>query len=916
MTYQDILKQIGWPTQTLTIDFETYFDKDYTLKGKKLSLIEYVRDDRFDFTGVGCRINDSCPPNFIFKPYVKAAINFLQREYGKNFEKVTVIIQNAKFDALVLKEKFNINPPYIIDTKDLARYIDARMSHRLKDLAKMFELKPKGDTGQFEGLHYEDMDTNTKADLAAYCNNDVEIETELFQILLPQISTPEIELPIARHTLKLFLEPILELDAEKASALRQRMEMRAHIAAWSTGHTQKEIGGSLSFVKLLLDALPKGETIPVKFGKPTKNMIKLLGQPGVIPAFAKDDVEFQKLLIHPDEAVRTLCQARQAVKSWPLHIKRVTRLINQSKAWDGKLGVDLKYYGGHLGRWSGGGGVNLQNLGGRGRMIPLHPLIGEIKGCIYAPDGYVIPNADSAQVEARLLAWMAGQDDLVAAFAAGKDVYSEFATTLFRERVWKPDEKEEQTPGGKIAHTRRGFGKDAILGCVAFGTPILTNHGWKPIEKVILADKIWDGRDWVLHNGVCFKGKKSCINVKGVWVTPEHEILHKGVWFPAISLSTGNQESGIDTEALKLLQLSRGFGVGLSQSNVVAPVVESLLRQEIIWSPENLHAVMSVLKRHPVKLRLIRQLCFHHIKNDCLIEFVRSLVDAKLNRLKNMANEVLGCGPIGSEIELLFLNTWRHYQDGIIQNLRLTGLTIMEAIDQVILDSPPGSKILETADILYSGDFKRFQAGNIIVSNCGYGMGKDTFFERCLANPTLRPYFDCGDYNLQFIGRLINTYRSTYSRIPEYWKAVEKAFRWVVKYPHESISVGKLNFWNNDGVAHLQLPSGRELLYPDCRITKDGKYDTLHWKYGHLWGGTITENIIQAMGADLLRYWILKAEESELRVAHHIHDSIYCAAEEKWGNTALNALTIIMLDKPSWAEGLPLGVEGKISREL
>jgi len=666
---REILKPVGWPTQTVTIDFETYFDKDYTLS--KLSLIEYVRDERFDFTGVGCQINDSRPATFTPKP-LKAVIKFLQREYGKNLEKVTVIIQNAKFDALILKEKFGINPPYIVDIKDLARHIDARMSHSLKDLAKMYGLKPKGDTNQFKGLHYEDMDTDTKADLAAYCNNDVEITHDLLQALLLQISTPEIELPIARHTLKLFLEPILELNAKKASALRQRMEMQAHIAAWSTGYTQKEIRGNLSFVGLLLDALldygittdgTEDISIPMKPGKPGKNMTKLLGIPGMIPAFAKDDVEFQKLLIHPDKTVRELCRARQAVKSWPLHIKRLTRLINQSKAWNGKLGVDLNYYGGHLGRWSGGGGVNLQNLGGRGRMVPLHPLIGEIKTCIHAPDGYVIPNADSAQVEARLLAWIAGQDDLVTAFADNKDIYSEFATTLFREKVWKPNEKELKTPEGRLAKIHRGFGKDAILGC-------------------------------------------------------------------------------------------------------------------------------------------------------------------------------------------------------------------------------------------------------------GFGMGKDTFYERCLANPELRPYFDSGDYNLQFIGRLISTYRSTYSRIPEFWSSVEKAFRWVVKYPHESISVGKLTFWNDEGVVHLKLPSGRQLLYPGCFIAKAGKYDTLHWKYGHLWGGTITENIIQATAADLLRYWILKAEESELRVVHHIHDSIYCMAEEKYGDTSLDTLMNIMKCKPAWAEGLPLGVEGKISKEL
>jgi hypothetical protein len=108
--------------------------------------------------------------------------------------------------------------------------------------------------------------------------------------------------------------------------------------------------------------------------------------------------------------------------------------------------------------------INLQNLGGRGRGAPVHPLIAAVRNLLIAPDGYKLTIVDSAQIEARLLAWLADQRDLVEGFANDEDIYSVFATTLFGEKVWKPgpDESGEEV---KIAKIRRGFGKDAILGC-------------------------------------------------------------------------------------------------------------------------------------------------------------------------------------------------------------------------------------------------------------------------------------------------------------------------------------------------------------------------------------------------------------------------------------------------------------------
>ncbi|KKM03093.1 hypothetical protein LCGC14_1777830, partial [marine sediment metagenome] len=74
-----ILSDIGWPTDVLTIDFETYFDTEYTLK--KMGIAQYVADSRFEFTGLGLQINDE-QPRFVPGSRVEATIDRLVNRFG------------------------------------------------------------------------------------------------------------------------------------------------------------------------------------------------------------------------------------------------------------------------------------------------------------------------------------------------------------------------------------------------------------------------------------------------------------------------------------------------------------------------------------------------------------------------------------------------------------------------------------------------------------------------------------------------------------------------------------------------------------------------------------------------------------------------------------------------------------------
>lgn len=466
MTWTNVLKQIDWPIETLVIDFETYFDMEYHMgkDAKAISTVEYITDPRFEFTGLGFEILNhpkAYGPVFIPGPDVSWAINRLRKLLGKAFHNCTVVAKNCKFDILILLEKFGIYPPFIIDIEDLSRFYDSRMSQKLKDLAPMFNLEIKGDTKQFKGQHWEDMDHQA---MKKYNLGDIRNETSLLQILLPILSNPEIEIPLARHTLGMYLTPHFKLDYELAGELTYEMGQELYESVKQTNHTKEEISGTLSFTELLINTLPKGETIPVKAGKPGKNMIKLLKQPGVVPCLAKTDEGFKQLLNHSDENVRILMVAKVASKSWPSHIKRIESLVAQYKASNDLLRVPLKYYGAHTGRWSGAEKINVQNFGGRGRGAEVHPLIRKMRNMLIAPEDKILVITDSAQIEARILAWIAGQTDLTEGFKNGEDIYSVFATRLFGEKVWKPD-SDEKTKAARTAKIRRGFGKNAILGC-------------------------------------------------------------------------------------------------------------------------------------------------------------------------------------------------------------------------------------------------------------------------------------------------------------------------------------------------------------------------------------------------------------------------------------------------------------------
>lgn len=525
--YQTILEQAGYPTDVLCLDFECYWGGDYTLDN--MSTIEYINDPRFEFTGLG-ELDTGVGRGFFIVPEdIKSEL----RVCGLSTK--TVLVKHARFDITILQEKFGIVPKYIIDLEDLTRHYDSRMSHKLKDLAKLHKLKDKGETMQSKGLHWEDMTPWQRKKWAEYTIHDCELETELFKIYLPKLSNPATELRLARHTLDLWLHKRFKVDLDMARQIKTGMRGKIAAAIQASGKTPKELR-SKKFVTWLQEALPEGETVPMKLSKEPH---KKTGKRELIPALAKTDEACQQLAVHPKKEVRDLIAAKQGASEWNAHVLKVGNIISQSIANGGLLRVPMSYHGCHTGRWSGCEKYNILNMTKRDRDgIVTDPLKKQTRKTLHAPDGFVFGPCDSAQIEARIAFWLAGQQDMLDKFANGDDLYSEYASKLFHEEVRKPRKDDPPDVYARLDLMRNSIGKTNMLGdqyglgATRFYNNCLKNPKLRPLFDSGEYDFAFCKKAIELY-------RKDCSKVVEYWDRVE-KAFRRVIRFPHLEVVVGN----------------------------------------------------------------------------------------------------------------------------------------------------------------------------------------------------------------------------------------------------------------------------------------------------------------------------------------------------------------------------------------
>lgn len=412
----------------ITVDFETYYDKEFLLS--KLTTEEYVRDDKFEVIGVGIKINDDETTWF---SGTKEEIRRHLRTY--DWSESLVLAHNTAFDGAILSWIFGVEPKGWLDTLCMARAIhgvDAGGS--LKALAERYEIGEKGDEVlNALGKRRADFNEDDLARYGRYCCNDVDLTYDLFNILVERF--PPKELKVIDITLKMFIEPELELDTILLEQHLIDVKTKKERLLEAAASDKDTLMSNDKFAELLKTlGVDPPRKISARTGKETW-------------AFAKTDENFKALAEHPDPRVQTLVAARLGNKT-TLEETRTQRFIDISKR--GKLPVPIKYYAAHTGRWGGDDKINLQNLPSRGQNA------GKLKSAIKPPEGHVIIDSDSAQIEARTVAWLAGQIDLVEAFENGEDVYEIMASAIYGKEV--ADITKEERFVGKTTILGAGYG--------------------------------------------------------------------------------------------------------------------------------------------------------------------------------------------------------------------------------------------------------------------------------------------------------------------------------------------------------------------------------------------------------------------------------------------------------------------------
>lgn len=482
------------------IDFESFYDskQGYTLR--KLTPVEYVLDPRFE--AIGMAVREGHPSN---NPTYWVDGPDLQRWFDQADRQSMYVSHNWLFDGCIAAWRYGFVPRVMVDTMGVSRSVLGHVlkSHSLASVAEYLGLQAKGTTVhkvdgmnlaaiKFAGLYDE---------YKVYSCDDADRCMEIFDRLVRSGRYPASEIALMDMVLRAAIQPRFRLDlsvlAEHKNNIRVAKDTLLARVGLQRGPDGKcsELMSNEKFADCLRNL---GVDPPTKVSPVT-------GQ--VTYAFSRQDPEFIDLQEHESPDVQALIAARLGHKS-TLEETRTERFIKISQLHWGNYGgqvrllpVPLRVGGAHTHRLSGEWKLNLQNLPTRGDNNAL-------RRALIAGPGETVVTVDASQIEARIVAWLCGQQDLISDFAAGVDIYSSFASEVFGYKV-----ERKRKDGDHAAH---GFvGKTGVLG-LGF------NVGWEKFQRTVKLDsKKFTGKEILLSDEQSlnvvstYRRKYACIS--GTW---------------------------------------------------------------------------------------------------------------------------------------------------------------------------------------------------------------------------------------------------------------------------------------------------------------------------------------------------------------------------------------------------------------
>lgn len=172
-------------------------------------------------------------------------------------------------------------------------------------------------------------------------------------------------------------------------------------------------------------------------------------------------------------------------------------------------------------------------------------------------------------------------------------------------------------------------------------------------------------------------------------------------------------------------------------------------------------------------------------------------------------------------------------------------------------------------------------------------------------------------------------WRKANQQIVQFWYDIQNAAIGAVQEPGTIFTVGRIALRCTNKRLWIKLPSGRKLCYHHPEVVADSYVNkkgdvvptqklvyvgndsyTHNWCQQDTYGGSLVENITQAVARDLLAEALIRCEERGFPVVLHIHDEVIAEVDR---DADFDAFIEALCESPAWARGLPVKAEGFVS---
>lgn len=560
------------------------------------------------------------------------------------------------------------------------------------------------------------------------------------------------------------------------------------------------------------------------------------------------------------------------------------------------------------------------------------------RGALTVGPGKKMVSSDLANIEGRFLAWLAGEEWKLRAFrdydaGTGPDLYYVGASEVLGIPI------DQVT-----ADQRQAQGKVPELACLGPATQVLTNTGAKPIIKVLETDLLWDGEEWVKHDGLIDRGQRRTILVDGIEMTRDHLVQCGGLWRKAERVGSNricralSRVSGSDS--LWSLASTLGLLVEFDQSGfgAIAEHLNTGSTSAISETATPEAAPAAPPRRQEPSARsgfVTRTSCPTTVTAAGCATASRLALTAATTpttlATETMAAEASASTSRGAQTGPRSWPIWSRLKGGISPLWSWTERTSIKATNPATSASSRSERTRKTNarsgfwklgsrslrpvyDIANAGPRNRFTVVNdageaLVVHNCGYQGAVGAF------QSMARIYgLEMSDARAL---EIVKAWRKKNKHIVELWYEAERAAIRAAEQPGLRVEAadGKLVFQRDGSWLRMRLPSGRCLCYPGVAV-EEGKLTymgtnmyTRKWERLHTYGGKLIENATQAGARDVLAHNMAEAEASGFEITLTVHDELVTETIDS-GQFTSERLSAIMSTVPPWATGLPLAASG------